>query len=198
MPINVLALCGSARHDSMNQKLLDVAVLGACDAGAQVSKIRLTDFQLPIYDGDWEAEQGLPEGARSLKALIAEHDALLISTPEHNGGCTALLKNALDWASPSEGEPSGLECFAGKVAALVSASPGAMGGLRSQIVLQVSLSKLGVLVIPNSFALSAAHNAFDDSGRLKDANVEKMIHAVGAALFDVAAGASRVWTREVS
>src|ERR1700722_9486629 len=98
MPIKILALCGSSRRDSLNQRLLDVAVLGALDAGARVSKARLRDFALPIYDGDWETDHGLPEGARALKTLLAEHQALLIATPEHNGGYTALLKNALDWA----------------------------------------------------------------------------------------------------
>jgi chromate reductase, NAD(P)H dehydrogenase (quinone) len=147
MQIKILAFCGSSRRDSLNQKLLDIAVLGALDAGAQ-SNMRLRDFPLPIYDGDWETEQGLPERARALKALIAEHHALLIATPEHNGGYTALLKNALDWASrPVESDPTGLEVFAGKVAAMVSAYPGVSGGMRAQIALQISLNKLGLLVI---------------------------------------------------
>jgi chromate reductase, NAD(P)H dehydrogenase (quinone) len=154
MQIKILAFCGSSRRDSLNQKLLDTAVLGALDAGAQVSNIRLRDFPLPIYDGDWETEHELPERARALKALIADHHGLLIATPEHNGGYTALLKNALDWASrPIESDPTGLEVFAGKVAAMVSASPGVLGGMRAQIALQISLNKLGLLVIPNSFWL---------------------------------------------
>ena len=112
MQIKILALCGSSRRDSLNQKLLDIAALGAVDAGAQVSLIRWPDFPLPIYDADWEAEHGLPERARALKALLAEHHALLIATPEYNGGYPALLKNALDWASgPSESDSTGLEVF---------------------------------------------------------------------------------------
>jgi NAD(P)H-dependent FMN reductase len=158
MQIKILAFCGSSRRDSLNQKLLDTAVLGALDSGAQVSRMRLRDFPLPIYDGDWEAEHGLPERARALKALIAQHHALLVATPEHNGGYPALLKNALDWASrPSQSDPTGLEAFAGKVAAVVSASPGVLGGMRAQIALQILLNKLGLLVIPNSFALGVAH-----------------------------------------
>jgi NAD(P)H-dependent FMN reductase len=179
MQIKILAFCGSSRRDSLNQKLLDTAVLGMLDAGGQVSKVRLLDFQLPIYDGDWEAQHGLPAGALSFKALIAEHHALLIASPEHNGGYTALLKNAFDWASrPSESDPSGLKIFEGKVAAVISASPGVLGGLRSQIALQVSLNKLGVMVIPNSFALGTAHKAFNPHGRLTDANAEKMVRGV--------------------
>ena len=187
MPIKILALCGSSRRESLNQKLLDVAVLGALDAGARVSKARLLDFSLPIYDGDWEAEHGLPEGARALKTLLAEHEALLIATPEHNGSYTALLKNALDWASrPSENDPSGLEVFAQKLAAVVSASPGTLGGIRAQIALQISLNKLGVLVIPNSFALGLAHQAFDEQRQLKEASADNRVRGVGADLVQMA------------
>ena len=187
MQIKILAFCGSSRRNSLNQKLLDIAVLGALEAGAQVAKIRLLDFPLPIYDGDWEAEHGLPEHARALKGLLAEHHALLVATPEHNGGYTALLKNALDWASrPSESDPTGLEVFAGKVAAVVSASPGVLGGMRAQIVLQISLNKLGVLVIPNSFALCLAHQAFDEQRLLNDANANKSVRGVGTALVRTA------------
>jgi chromate reductase, NAD(P)H dehydrogenase (quinone) len=149
--------------------------------------MRLLDFPLPIYDGDWEAEHGLPEYALALKALIAEHHALLIATPEHNGGYPALLKNALDWASrPSESDSTGLEVFAGKVAAVVSASPGILGGMRAQIALQILLNKLGLLVIPNSFALGLAHQAFDEQRRLKDGNADQNVRGVGAALVRTA------------
>jgi chromate reductase, NAD(P)H dehydrogenase (quinone) len=183
MPTKVLAFSGSSRRGSLNQRLLDAAVSGALHAGAHVSKIGLRDFELPIYDGDWEAEHGLPDGALELKTLFIKHDALLIATPEYNGGYTALLKNTIDWISrPSKGDPTGLSAITGKVAALVSASPGQLGGIRSQIALQVSLSKLGVIIIPNSFALAAAHQGFDEHGQLKDSNVEKAVRAVGAAL----------------
>src|SRR3984893_9584788 len=174
----ILTLSGSSRRGSLNQKLLDQAALGARAAGAEVTSIRLSDFELPIYDADWEAEYGLPKGAQALRALLADDQGLLIATPEHNGGYTALLKNALDWMSrPSF--PSG------KVAALVSASPGLLGGVKSQLSLQIVLSKLGVHVIPESFALGAAHQFFDTEGGLKDANVERAIRAVGAALAEM-------------
>src|SRR5260370_20774179 len=90
MQIKILALCGSSRRDSLNQKLLDIAALGVVDVGAQVSLIRWLDFPLPIYDGDWEAEHGLPECARALKVVIAKHHALLVATPQYNGGDTGL------------------------------------------------------------------------------------------------------------
>jgi NAD(P)H-dependent FMN reductase len=115
-------------------------------------------------------------GAQGFKTLLARHQGLLIATPEHNGGYTAVLKNALDWMSRPNGFPTG------KVAALVSASPGLLGGVKSQLSLQIVHSKLGVHVIPESFALGAAHQAFDAESSLKDANVEKAVRGVGAAL----------------
>jgi chromate reductase, NAD(P)H dehydrogenase (quinone) len=177
--IRILALSGSSRRGSLNQKLLDQAADGARAAGAEVTSIRLSDFELPIYDADWEAEYGLPKGAQALKALLADSQGLLIATPEYNGGYTALLKNALDWMSRPNGFPSG------KVAALVSASPGLLGGVKSQLSLQIVLNKLGSHVIPESFALGAAHQFFDAEGSLKDANVESAVRRVGAALAEM-------------
>ena len=177
--IRILSLSGSSRRGSLNQKLLDQAADGARAAGAEVTSIRLSDFELPIYDIDWEAERGLPKGAQVLKALLDGHQGLLIATPEYNGGYTALLKNALDWMSRPNGFPSG------KVAALVSASPGLLGGVKSQLSLQIVLNKLGVHVIPESFALGAAHQFFDAEGGLKDANVGSAVRSVGAALAEM-------------
>jgi NAD(P)H-dependent FMN reductase len=185
--IRILALSGSSRRGSLNQKLLDQAALGARAAGAEVTSIRLSDFELPIYDGDAEAEQGLPKGAQALNALLAVHHGLLIATPEHNGGYTALLKNALDWMSRPNGFPSG------KVAALVSASPGLLGGVKSQLSLQIVLNKLGVHVIPESFALGAAHQFLDAEGGLTDADVEKAVRGVGAAVSEMV---TRIGTRD--
>ncbi|WP_337264709.1 MULTISPECIES: NADPH-dependent FMN reductase [unclassified Serratia (in: enterobacteria)] len=188
MTIRILAFCGSNRRESLNQQLLKLAVQGAVDAGAEVTVVRLAEFQLPIYDGDEELEHGLPKGAIELQELIAQHDALLIATPEYNGGYTALLKNAIDWISrPQVNGSLGTTLFAGKVAALVSASPGLLGGLRSQMGMRTVLDKLGVLVIPNSFALGSAHQAFDDEGQLHDITAQRHVLAVGAALAQTVA-----------
>src|SRR5258708_21733903 len=98
--IRILALSGSSRRDSLNQKLLDQAALGAGAAGAEVTSILLSDFDLPIYDADWEAEHRLPKGAQALKALLADDHGLLIATPEHNGGHPTLLQNNLSSQCP--------------------------------------------------------------------------------------------------
>lgn len=183
MGIRILAINGSARRDSLNRKLLEIAVQGARDAGAEVTIASLADFDLPIYDGDLEAEHGLPNGARELQALVEMQDALLIATPEHNGGYTALLKNAIDWISrPRRDGSSGVALLAGKSAALVSASPGQLGGLRSQAAMRVVLDKLGMLVIPQALALSMAHEAFDANGQMKDRSAARLASEVGEAL----------------
>jgi chromate reductase len=183
MQTKILCLCGSSRRDSLNQKLLEIAALGATREGGAATHIRLRDYPLPIYDGDLETAGGLPQQALELKELLAQHHALLIATPEYNGGYSGLLKNALDWMSrPTQGDSSGLRDFSGKLAALVSASPGALGGLRSQIVLQMALSKIGLLVIPDAFALSRAHEAFDEWGQLRDPTSDQLARHVGAAL----------------
>lgn len=187
MSTKILALSGSSRSGSLNQRLLDIAAAGAREAGAELTMLRLGDLQLPVYDGDLEAGDGLPPGAIRFKTLIGSHDALLIATPEHNGGVTALLKNALDWASrPGPGDRPGANPFASRLAAMVSASPGLLAGIRSQLSLQIVLGKLGVTVIPASFALPSAHSAFDDQGHLKDAGADKAVRAVGAALAQAA------------
>jgi chromate reductase len=183
MQTKILCVCDSSRRDSLNQKLREIAALGATQQGGAATHIRLRDFQLPIYDGDIETMDGLPQQPLELKKRLAQHHALLMATPEYNGGYSGLLKNALDWMSrPTQEDHSGLREFSGKRAALVSASPGALGGVRSQIVLQVALSKLGLLVIPNAFALSHAHEAFDGLARLKDRTSDELARRVGAAL----------------
>lgn len=187
MTLKILAFSGSSRRGSLNQKLLAIAADGAREAGAEVTLLRLADLRLPVYDGDLEAAEGLPQGAVEFKALLAAHDALLIASPEHNGGTTAMLKNALDWASrPGPQDRPGANPFAGLSAALVSASPGLLAGIRSQVALQIVLNKMGVTVLPASFALPSAHLAFDEHDALKDAGAAKATRGVGAALAKAA------------
>jgi NAD(P)H-dependent FMN reductase len=157
MSTTILAFSGSSRTHSINTKLLQHAVAGARQAGASVTIVGLADYEMPIYDGDLEEREGLPAGARAFQRAVAQHDALLIASPEHNGGYTALLKNALDWLSrPLPEGGSGMDLLAGKAAAVVSASPGKLGGVRSQTGLRIVLEKLGMVVIPQSIALGQA------------------------------------------
>lgn len=164
----ILAFAGSTRSGSFNKKLVKVAAKAAENAGATVTYVDLRDLKLPVYDGDLENEQGLPDGAKKLKALMLEHDGFLISSPEYNSSISAALKNAIDWASrPSEGEGQ-LAAYRGKVAGIMAASPGGLGGLRGLVHLRAILENISVMVIPDQLAISQAHEAFNDDGTLND------------------------------
>lgn len=164
----VLVFAGSTRQDSYNKKLALLAAEAAKAAGANVTHIDLRDFPMPLYDGDLEATSGLPENARRFKDLLLANQGMVIASPEYNSSISAVLKNAIDWASrPTAGEKP-LECFHGKVAALLSASPGALGGLRGLLVLRMLLGNIGTIVLPTQIAIAKAQEAFDENGRLKD------------------------------
>ena len=141
--IRILAFSGSARNDSLNRKLLAAAVQAARAAGAEVTLLEPAEYTLPLYDGDFESAEGMPEKAAKLISLALKHHALLIASPEYNAFITPLLKNTLDWMSRADAEP-----FAGKAAAVVSASPGALGGMRSQVLAKQLLMNLGCHVVP--------------------------------------------------
>jgi NAD(P)H-dependent FMN reductase len=187
MPPKVLAFAGSARRDSFNKKLVRIAAAGAQAAGAEVTIIDLADFPMPIFDEDLEAREGMPPHAKRFKELLKAHHGLLISSPEYNSSITALLKNSLDWASRPEPGDNGLVAFAGKVAGLMSASPGALGGLRGLVTLRMILANIQVLLLPDQVAISQAHEAFNPDGSLKDANRRQSVEAIGRKVATVAA-----------
>jgi NAD(P)H-dependent FMN reductase len=178
----VLAFAGSTRKESFNKRLVRIAAQGAKAASAEVTIIDLRDFAMPLYDGDLEAESGVPENGKRLKALMVEHDGFLISAPEYNSSITAVLKNAIDWVSrPAPGEPP-LVAFTGKAAVLMSASPGALGGLRGLVHLRAILGNIGVIVHPNQIAVAKAADAFNADGTLKDAKQQAGIEGLGKTL----------------
>ena len=182
MTPRILAFAGSTRRDSFNKKLVSIAVKGARAAGAEVALIDLKDFPLPLFDQDLEAEQGMPENGKKLKQLFIDHDGLLIACPEYNSSITAVLKNAIDWVSrPAPGEPS-LVAFRGKGASLMSASPGALGGLRGLVHVRSILGNIGVIVLPDQIAVARAHEAFNANGSLKDPKQQAGIEGLGKTL----------------
>ncbi len=182
----ILAFAGSARRASYNRQLLAVAVAAAQAAGATVTLLDLNEFVLPLYNGDLEDAQGQPEAAQRLVALIAAHDALLIASPEYNSQVTPLLKNTLDWCSRAENDP-----FPGKVGAVISASPGPYGALRSAAMAHQLLDRLGVLVVPATCNVSKAGEAFDEAGQLKSERNLQQIRKVAQALVEAAQRQSR-------
>jgi chromate reductase len=176
--MKILALSGSARALSFNTRLLNVAVPMVEAEGAKVTAIGLRDFKLPIYDGDLETKEGLPESANALKALFCDNDGVVFASPEYNGSVTALLKNALDWCSrPSNGQ-DGLLAFRGKPAALLAASPSPFGGLRSIGHLRGILSKMGMHVLPDEILVPFAGKAFTPDGALIDASTQTLLRAL--------------------
>ena len=186
----ILAFAGSARRDSLNKKLVRIAAQAAREAGAEVTLIDLDDYPMPVYHGDLESAQGMPENGLELRALFLSHDALLIASPENNGSVSSLLKNTIDWLSRSigdgKGDDSGLAPYRGKVAALLAASPGAFGGVTGLTHLRWILSKLGVTVIGNQVTLPHAHEAFDEAGAMKSEQSHAFVRALAKELADVA------------
>ncbi|MCB1883954.1 MAG: NAD(P)H-dependent oxidoreductase [Geminicoccaceae bacterium] len=161
----ILVFAGSRRRASLNRRLARASVPLLEEAGAIVTQADLADYPMPIYDGDAERAEGLPEGARRLKRLMAGHDGFLIASPEYNGSFPPLLKNVLDWCSRREpDDPVPKVAYAGKTAALVAASAGRFGGLRGLIHLRPLLANLGLLVVPEQLALGAADKALPDEG----------------------------------
>ena len=182
----ILAFAGSTRTDSFNKKLIKIAVNAARNVGAEVTLIDLRDFPMPLYDGDLEKDKGLPENAKKFKKMLLEHQGLLISSPEYNSSISGVLKNAIDWASRKESqEEAPLACFNNKVAGLMSASPGGLGGLRGLVHLRAILGNINVLVIPQQLAVNSADKAFDANGALIDAKQNKGVENISVALVKI-------------
>lgn len=181
----ILAFAGSTRIDSYNKKLVKIAAAGAKAAGAEVTYIDLRDLPLPLYDEDLEAQEGLPANARTFKDLMISHQGLLIASPEYNSSLTAVLKNAIDWASRPAPNEAPLAAFAGKVASIMSASPGALGGLRGLVHLRSILGNIKVLVLPDQVAVPKAYEAFNADGTLKDPKQQESIERLGDGLTKI-------------
>lgn len=182
----IVAFAGSAREDSANKKLIRIAASGAAEAGADVELIELRDFVLPLYNGDLEAREGVPENARVLREKLTACDGLLISAPEYNSSITPTLKNKIDWVTRLPGGKPSLEAFEGKWVVLMSASPGGLGGMRGLVHLRAILGNCGAIVLPQTRSVQEAFKAFDKDGCLVDGNEQELIRKLGADLARVA------------
>jgi chromate reductase len=181
----ILAFSGSARKKSYNQQLVKIAAEGAGQAGAEVTVINLADYPMPIFNQDDEAAYGLPESAKAFKKLLIEHDGFLIASPEYNSAFSPLLKNAIDWASRREGDEAPLLAYRGKVAGIIAASPGALGGLRGLVFLRLLLSNIGVTVLAEQQAIVHADKALHPDGYLHDSQLQAAVMAIGGRLAEV-------------
>jgi chromate reductase, NAD(P)H dehydrogenase (quinone) len=174
--LKILVIPGSLRTGSLNAKLAAVAAHELAQAGAEVTRISLSDFPLPIYDGDLQVKSGVPKHAINLKRMMGAHHGVLIVTPEYNSSVPPLVKNTIDWVSRVEGphERRG-QVFRDRAFAIAAASGGRLGGSRALAALRLILSACHATVIPNQLALSFAEHAYDDMDHLRHpADIEAM------------------------
>lgn len=187
MKPRVLVFAGSAREGSLNKQLARAAAAAVEKAGGEATFIDLGDFPMPVYDGDLEAASGVPETAQKLKELFKAHQALVIASPENNASVSALLKNTLDWVSREWAGESGTVPYRGKVAVVMAASPGAIGGLRALPHLRAILETLQVTVLPQQLAVGRADQAFGGDGRLRDERQQATLESACKRLVELAA-----------
>jgi len=185
----ILALAGSRRAGSYNERLVRAAARGAEALGVTVDVLDWQRYPMPLFDDDPDVE--IPDTVLAFREQLKSHQALLVSSPEYNSSLTPLLKNALDWGSQAlPGEPPH-HCFQNKLVALLSASPGRLGGLRGLGHVRDVFSHLGATVLAEQYALCEAGRAFDDDGVLLDPRCRGAAEAIGARLATVA----QVWIR---
>jgi chromate reductase, NAD(P)H dehydrogenase (quinone) len=156
----VLAFAGSTRKDSYNKMLLKDAVDMARQMGAVVTVIDLKDYPMPFYDADIESSKGMPKNAKLFRQLMVDNDAFIIASPEYNASVSAVLKNALDWASRGENGTPSRQAFKGKKFAIMSTSPGPLGGARGLKHLQAVIQDVGGIVVPKQVSIPYAQNYF--------------------------------------
>ena len=177
----ILAFAGSARRESWNRKVLEVAASGAREALAEVTVVNLADYPMPLYDADWHAEHGVPPAMLELRNLMMAANGLLIASPEYNTSITPLLKNTIDWLSQAVNGDAGDLPFQGKVGGLMGASNGAFGTIRALPHVSHILANLGVLMLP-VVAVPAVAKAFDASGAMTNERAKIRLTALGARL----------------
>lgn len=182
----ILAFAGSLREHSYNKRVLKVAIEGAKNAGADVTYVDLRSFPMPIYNADDHEKNGFDENALAFQKLLGEHDGFLIASPEYNGSIPGGLKNAIDWTSRKSANYGMIEVFKDKVAAIITASPGAFGGIRCLGHLRGVLTIMLVNVLPSEIAVSKVHELFDgDGAEMKDEKMRGILEDLGASLVDM-------------
>lgn len=172
----ILFFAGSVREHSTTKKLAQTAYKMGQEKGIEATFVDLKEYPMPLYDGDLEDKDGMPENAKKLKKLFVEHDGFFIVSPEYNSSYPALLKNAIDWVSRPDGEKL-VEPFKGKTAAIAASSPGALGGMRVLVPLRMLLGNLNIHVIPSQVSVNFVTKAFDDNGQLVVKNQHSLMDA---------------------
>lgn len=191
----ILVFAGSIRTGAFSSQTADVAQAELGAQGADVTRISLADYPLPIVDQDLEASEGVPQNALKLARQIAAHDGFLIASPEYNSSIPPLLKNTIDWVSRvrKDGEKP-FKPYAGKVAALCSSSDGNFAGIRGLYHLRAVLMNCGVEIVTPQCSVARAGQAFDEQGRFRDERTRQAMENVCRTLIERARLFSeRVW-----
>jgi chromate reductase len=179
-PVRFLVFSASLRAEALNTRLAQLAVTALEAQGGDVDYASMRDFDVPSYDHDIQDRDGFPSGAEELRRRLEANDAFVISSPEYNASMPGLLKNAIDWVSRYRPQP-----FHERHCLLLSASPSMVGGNRSLWALRVPLEHLGTRVFPGMFSLAQAHRAFDDEGRITNAQLQQRFEDTIAAFMDL-------------
>ena len=181
----ILVFAGSVRSGAYSGRTADVAQKELAVQGAEVTRISLADYPLPILDEDLEKEKGVPENAIRLGRLIATHDGLLIATPEYNGSIPPLLKNTIDWVSlvrRDGGRP--IRPLVGKVAGLCSSSNGHFAGIRCINHLRAVLVRCQMEVVTPECSVPEGGDAFDEDGNFRDERLYKSMEHLCRTLIE--------------
>src|ERR1700761_5437406 len=184
--LKILVIPGSLRTGSHNARLAAAAAYQFVQAGAEVTRISLGDFPLPIYDGDLQSKSGVPKNAINLKRMIGAHHGVLMVTPEYNSSVPPLVKNVIDWVTRvQDTQESRGQVFRGRPFAIAAASQGRLGGSRALAALRLILSACHAMVVPNQLALAFAEEAYDDRDRLKHPPDIEALRALVTQLIEI-------------
>jgi NAD(P)H-dependent FMN reductase len=181
--LKVLVFGASRRKESLNGKLATLAARIAREAGAAVDLATMHEFDVPLFDGDLEAEQGIPPGAQELRKRLEANDAFVISSPEYNASMSGCTKNLIDWTSRFRPQP-----FDTRHGLLLSASPSLAGGNRGLWALRVPLEHLGARIYPDMFSLATAHKALVE-GEIADQALRGRLETTVRAFLSLAEAA---------
>jgi len=186
-PPKILVFPGSNRSGSINARLAAVITKELALMEAEVTRISLEDYPMPLFHEDLQTEKGIPENVMKLARLFASHHGVVIVTPEYNSSLPPLLKNTLDWlsrVSSDSGKP--LAPYAGNYFALAASSGGGLGGIRVLPHLRDILISIGAQVITEQVALGNAHNAYDDMDNLKEGRALDLMQNLCKSLIEKA------------
>jgi NAD(P)H-dependent FMN reductase len=184
----ILAFAGSARKDSFNKRLAKIALHAAEKAGAETTFIDLRDYKMPLYCEDLLHDHGMPDEVIAFKEMLKSHNGFLIASPEYNGSLTGTLKNAIDWATIKADGEERMACWNGKIAGLISASPGGLGGIRGLHHLRTILAGIGTFVLPNHLAVGNSAANLQNEEKITDEKLQQQMDNLALEMVRVIRG----------